>query len=82
MENNIKNSREVAINWWSCLKSSEKLNYWYKHQKTSFTPSQSPEELTGREIEMIYLKNRKIDTYLWHQFVILKGNFPLILNLN
>lgn len=47
-------TRQSAIAWWNYLKSNLKLYYWRNYQKTTFTPSHSPDELTGREIEEIW----------------------------
>lgn len=52
-------TREQAMSWWKKLKSNVKLNYWREYQKITFTPSHSPDELTGREIEKIWRKETK-----------------------
>lgn len=55
-EPKVKSTREQAMAWWKQLKSNVQLNYWRNYQKTTFTPSHSPNELTGREIEQIWKK--------------------------
>lgn len=82
MKNKVINTRQIALNWWNHLRYSERLDYWYEHQQVTFTPSGSPDNLTGREIEMIFLKNRRIDVYLWQQFTILKVLGHVQFNLN
>ena len=54
--NSEQSTREQASAWWQPLLSSEKLRLWREYQKITFTPSHSPEELTGREIEEIWRK--------------------------
>lgn len=44
---------EIAVRKWDNLQPAERLKLWYKYQKTTFTPSKSPNELTDREIEEI-----------------------------
>lgn len=44
---------EIAARKWENLQPAERLKLWYKYQKTTFTPSKSPNELTDREIEEI-----------------------------
>lgn len=44
---------EIAIRVWDNLQPAERLKLWYKYQETTFTPSKSPNDLTGREIEQI-----------------------------
>lgn len=46
--------RQTALVWWSELDSSDKLVLWRKYQEDTFTPSGSPSDLTGREIETIW----------------------------
>ena len=45
-----------ALDWWNSLKSNIQLNHWRNYQKITFTPSHSPDDLTNREIEEIWLK--------------------------
>lgn len=56
MEKTKETLRTTALAWWKQLKSNIQLDYWRIYQKTTFTPSHSPNELTGREIEEIYDK--------------------------
>lgn len=46
--------RQKALEWWKKLDSSVQLEYWREYQKYTFTPSGSPEQLTGREIQNIW----------------------------
>lgn len=50
-----KSTRELALEWWNNTPIN-KLNLWRKYQETTFTPSGSPDDLTGREVEQIYIK--------------------------
>jgi hypothetical protein len=62
MANSIKTIAETrvkALVWWNKQSSSKKLNFWREFQKITFTPSFSPDELTGREIEQIWLSEIK-----------------------
>jgi hypothetical protein len=61
-ENLNLSSREQSLRWWKRLKSDIKLSYWREYQKITFTPSQSPDELTGREIENIWSKEEQNST--------------------
>ena len=56
MKNQISTMREKAMLWWDDLNSFTRLAYWESYQKVTFTPSHSPDDLTGREIEQIYNK--------------------------
>ena len=47
-------SRQQALEWWRSLPSNTQLEFWRQYQETTFTPSGSPDQLTGREIEQIY----------------------------
>lgn len=46
--------RQKALEWWKSLDSSIQLQYWKEYQQQTFTPSGSPEQLTGREIQAIW----------------------------
>ena len=52
-------SRQQAIEWWKNLPSNIQLGFWKQYQETTFTPSNSPEQLTGSEIEQIYNQHAK-----------------------
>jgi hypothetical protein len=56
MENKESNLRANAIAWWRKQKVSIQLSHWRAYQKIVFTPSHSPDELTGKEVEEIYVK--------------------------
>lgn len=58
-----KSTREQALSWWNNLASNIQLEYWRTYNTTTFTPSQSPEDLTGREIEEIYRKQTDVDEW-------------------
>ncbi len=53
------NLRQQAIEWWKSLPSNIQLDFWKQYQQTTFTPSGSPDQLTGREIEQIYTQYQK-----------------------
>jgi hypothetical protein len=57
----MKELREKALEWWKSLDSSIQLQYWREYQNYTFTPSGSPEQLTGREIQNIW--ESKFDNY-------------------
>jgi hypothetical protein len=44
--------RQDALKWWNELESPVKLEYWREYSQ--FSPSHSPDELTGREIQNIW----------------------------
>lgn len=46
--------RQEAIKWWNEQSPEYKEQLWEQYQKENFTPSNSWETLTGREIEAIY----------------------------
>lgn len=71
---NIKSTREQALGYWKFLPSSEKLRLWREYQKTTFTPSHSPDELTGREIEEIFRK--EIGDLKLHEGEIVDKSYP------
>ena len=51
-----KTNRELSLQWWRDLDSPSQLKYWRGYQGITFTPSHSPEQLTGREIQVIWKK--------------------------
>lgn len=51
-ENEFLSLREQSIAWWKSLESPTKLKYWEEYRE--FSPSHSPDDLTGREIQNIY----------------------------
>ena len=57
--NETVSTREQALSYWKFLPSGEKLRLWREYQKTTFTPSNSPDDLTSREIEEIWRKQTK-----------------------
>lgn len=57
----MKTPRQIAIEQWDKLSFNLKLYYWKNYKKTTFSPSQSPTDLTGREIENI-MKTIPINT--------------------
>lgn len=59
MEKTNETPRTMSLVWWKKLKSNIRLYYWREYQKNTFTPSHSPDELTGREIEEIWRKETK-----------------------
>jgi hypothetical protein len=51
-------NRLLAMEWWKSLPSNTQLEFWRQYQETTFTPSGSPDQLTGREIEAIWKANK------------------------
>lgn len=50
----MKTNRKLVLEWRNNLDFDIKFYYWSLYKKNNFTPSGSPEELTGREVEKIW----------------------------
>jgi hypothetical protein len=55
----MKELRQKALEWWKSLDSSVQLEYWREYLLYTFTPSGSPDQLTGSEIQNIWESKTK-----------------------
>jgi len=52
--NLLYGTRQKAMKWWNPLSTEEKIVHYQKYEREFFTPANSFNTLTGREIERIY----------------------------
>lgn len=48
-------NRKKAIEWWNKLSNDDKKKLFIDYKNKNFTPAQNENQLTGREIELIYI---------------------------
>lgn len=51
---NYNQERANALHWWNGLDKWAQIRYFNSYKDENFTPATTPEELTGREIQIIY----------------------------
>lgn len=72
--------RQKALVWWRNLPATTQHDYWLEYINNAFSPSVTPEELTGREIQNIWAVKtykpkktlkEKLSTWNWSGFFML-----------